>query len=268
MPPRRRMTTLPRLPDEFRMPHDPPRPFRDHLGELRRRALVSAASLLAGVILSLPFAPSIFTVLAKPMREILPPGASLIALTPFEAWTVVFQIAAATGLVLSSPIWLSQLLAFARPAVGARPMRTLLAAGALAGVLFIAGVALCYAVLLPAALSWGMALSRAGGIELLPQVSAYASFALAMLLASGLACELPLIIALLLQLGIVRKEAARRARPFVIVAAFVVGAILTPPDIVSQILASVPLILLYELGLLLGRLPLCRRRREAPLVNV
>lgn len=242
---------------------DPALPIADHVRELRRRILIATIAILAGAAALLPLAPTIFAFLARPMRDALPVGADLIALTPFEAWGVSFRIAFVGGLVLAAPVWLGQLLAFARPAIGSMFDRRLIAAGLAAALFFVGGVAFAYTAVLPAAFRWGMLFTDESGVVLHPQMSAYASFASSLLLAFGTAFELPILIALLLRLGIVTPAQLAAKRPHAVVAAFVLGAILTPPDVVSQILLAIPLYLLYEAGILIGRF-IVPEKRKAP----
>ena len=242
---------------------DPARPIADHVRELRRRTLIAAAAILLCTAALLPLAPALFELLARPMRAALPAGVAFIALTPFEAWGVAFRIAFTGGLVLAAPVWLGELLAFARPAISARFDRRLLAAGVLAALFFAGGVAFAWAAVLPAAFRWGLALTDASGVTLAPQMSAYASFTASLLLAFGIAFELPILVALFLRLGIVTPGQLAAKRPHAIVAAFVLGAILTPPDVVSQLLLAIPLYLLYEAGILLGRF-IAPEKRKAP----
>lgn len=234
--------------------NDPERPIDEHLRELLRRALICAVAVAACAAAVAPLAPKVFHLLARPMAMHLPSATPFVALTPFEAWIVYFRIALIGGVVLATPIWLGQLFAFFRPALGRHLAHRIVIAGLLATLLFIGGAAFCYAAVLPAAFSWGIALLEGDGIRMMPQMSAYAALTLTLLVAFGLAFELPLVVASLIRLGLVGPAAIARARPHVIVGAFIVGAILTPPDVVSQICLAVPLYLLFELGLLLGRI--------------
>lgn len=241
---------------------DPERPIDEHLKELLRRALISAIAIAVCTAGIAPLTPMIFELLAAPMAARLPQGTSFIALSPFEAWIVYLRIALLGGLVLSAPVWIGQLFAFFRPALERRLTRRIAVAGLLATALFVGGVLFCYTAILPAAFSWGIALLEEDGIRMMPQMSSYAALILTLLVAFGLAFELPLVVGMLIYLGIAEPAAIAHARPHVIVGAFVAGAILTPPDVLSQICLAIPLYLLYEVGLLLGRILSRRRTRQ------
>ncbi|MFA4875272.1 MAG: twin-arginine translocase subunit TatC [bacterium] len=233
---------------------DTPLPITDHLRELRRRAFVALLAVAVCASLLLPFASKMVSFLSRPLLNALAPGARLVALTPFEAWYAYFKIAMIGGLVLAAPIVCSQLFAFASPAIERRARRVTLACGLLAGAFFIGGASFCYLWVLPAGFAWAASFTDSMGAELLPRLDSYLSLSIGLIAAFGLAFELPLAVALLMRLGIVSRSALSRARPYAIVGAFIVGAVLTPPDVISQTALAIPLIILYEAGILLGRI--------------
>jgi len=234
--------------------HNEKLPLSGHVRELRRRIVISFLALLVCTVALFPLAPQIFSILAVPMYRALPSGVRFIALDPFEAWSVYMKIAVAGGIILSSPVWIGQIYAFISPAFDRKKMRAALIVGVFSGILFASGAAFCYAAILPAALEWGVRLIENMGVEFLPRLSRYISLVLMMLLTFGLAFELPFAIAILMRLGIVTPRGVARGRPYVIVGAFIAAAILTPPDIFTQVALAVPLILLFELGALTGRI--------------
>lgn len=235
------------------MNSDRPLPISSHLMELRRRIIISFIAVLLCTFAVFPFAPKIFSLLASPMHRVLPAGAALVALTPFEGWFIYMKICLVCGIVLASPIWLGQILAFASPAVGKRAIRVSLLAGFAVGILFVAGAVFCFSSIIPFALRWGISLMNDMDIRFLPDAGEYISLVLALMLAFGMAFELPAALAIAIRLRILSPATARRGRPYVYVGAFIAAAILTPPDVATQIALAVPLILLFELGILAGR---------------
>lgn len=222
---------------------------------MRRRAAVSLLSIAVCTIAALPFTPKIFAFIAAPISGIAADGGvRLLALTPFEAWLVYMRIAVAAGLVASAPIWAWQAIAFFSPALAAARVRQIAILTIVASILFIAGASFCYFAILPAAFAWGISFTESMGVVLMPNVSQYTSMVLMLLAAFGLSFELPFIIAMAMRLGILTPQAVKKIRPYAIVIAFIVGAVLTPPDVISQIALSIPLILLFEAGVFIGKL--------------
>jgi sec-independent protein translocase protein TatC len=241
---------------------DEPLPLSSHIGELRRRALLSAAAILISSVVALPLAPQIFRLLARPLIAAMPPGSALIALGPFDAWIACFRIALLMGIVLSSPIVCWQAFAFFSPAVGAGARRAAAIGGIASGALFASGATFCYAWILPVSFSWARGLAEGMGVALMPDLDSYISLCVSLMAAFGVAFQLPFAIVAMTALGIATPAALSRARPWVILGAFVAGAILTPPDVVSQLALAIPLILLYEIGILAGRAIAASRRRR------
>ena len=242
---------------------DPPRPLAQHLSELRRRSLVCLVAVAVGMAALLPFTPKLFAWLAAPLSAAMG-GSTFIALSPFEAWSVYFRLATVGGVILAFPVVCGQLFAFFAPALSPGARRAAWVGGAAAGTLFAAGATFCYGWILPAGFAWAVAMTREMGAELLPSLDRYLSLAMGLIAAFGLAFELPAAVTLAVVLGLTTPAALRQVRPYVIVGAFVVAAILTPPDVLSQTALAIPLILLYELGIVVGALLLRRRhRREA-----
>lgn len=238
-------------------------PISVHMRELRMRVLVSLSSILICTAALMPFASHFSLFLARPLISALPEGTRLVVLTPFEAWYAYFKIAIIGGFVLSLPVIFSQIFAFASPAINKSMKYAALISGVFAGVLFIAGAAFCYLLVLPAGFKWAIKFTDVMGAVIMPRLESYISLALGLITAFGLAFELPLLVAMLIGFGIVSRKACAKARPYAIVGAFIVGALLTPPDVVSQTALAIPLILLYELGILLGCLFLAMKRTKA-----
>ncbi len=235
------------------MSDDRPLPLSAHLAELRRRLVVSLAAILVGAAALLPLAPTLFRLITAPLARLLQPGQSFVAFTPFESWIVLFQIACVGGVILAAPIWAAQLFAFAAPALPHSVRRRAIAGGIVTGLLFVGGAAFCFAFIIPRAAAWGVELMAASGVSYLPRMSESVAIVLRLTLAFGIAFELPVALALAIRLGLVTSVRVTRARPYAVVGAFVLAALLTPPDVFTQIALALPLILLFELGLLVGR---------------
>ncbi len=233
---------------------DVPLPINDHLRELRRRALISLLAVVLASAALMPFASRLVGFLSRPLMTALPQGVKLIALTPFEAWYAYFKIAVVGGVAIAAPVICSQVFAFAAPAMTRRARSMAAAGGLLAGAFFLAGAIFCYILVLPAGFAWAESFTEAMGAALMPRLDSYLSLAIGLIAAFGVAFELPLAVALSMRLGITTRQGLSRARPYAIVGAFVVGAVLTPPDVLSQVALAVPLIILYEAGILLGRI--------------
>ena len=227
----------------------------DHLRELRRRLLISVIALGAGTALAYPFWEKIVILLKRPAQELNGgEGVPLIATQVTEAFTTSFKVSIVAGLVLASPVVLYQVIRFVAPGLTGREQRYLLAFLPAALLAFIVGVAFAYLVLTPQALPF---LLSFGGEVVEPQirVSSYVDVMIRLLFWMGVVFETPLVMLLLAQLGIINARAFSRFRRYWIVVAFILGAIITPTvDPINQALVALPLLVLYEVGILLARL--------------
>lgn len=224
-----------------------------HLLELRKRLLRALAAIVLVFIGLAPFAQALYTLLAEPLLRHLPAGASMIATDVAAPFFTPFKLTLVLAFGLAVPIWLWQLWAFIAPGLYQREKR--LIAPLLAGstLLFYAGVAFAYFVVLPVVLGFFTAMAPEG-VQVATDISRYLDFVLAIFVAFGIAFEVPILIILLCWSGVTSVAALRQQRPYVIVAAFVIGMVLTPPDVISQTLLAVPMCLLFELGLVVASL--------------
>jgi sec-independent protein translocase protein TatC len=229
-------------------------PFLAHLEELRRVLLKSFFAFLAASGACLFFSPQLFRWLKRPLQDVLPEGWHFIATTPFETYTAYLMIAAVFGLLFASPLCFYFIWAFIAPGLNRGEKKGALPLALLCGLLFIGGALFGYFVVFPAGFRFAVGILRGTDIFFLPKISDYLSFSLRLLLAFGLIFELPLFLFLLGRLRLVQAEQLRRSRKYVVVAAFLIAGILTPgPDVLSQILMAVPLLALFEGGILLVR---------------
>jgi sec-independent protein translocase protein TatC len=238
-------------------------PLMEHLIELRRRLLWSLAALAAAFGICLYFARPIFAFLVQPL---LRAGQGKIIYTDiFEAFFVEVKVAFFAALMIAFPVIANQLWKFVAPGLYGREKKALLPFLMLTPVLFLCGAALAYYVAMPLALRYMLSYQGdIGGIqqEALPAVGNYLTFSTRFIFGFGVAFLLPVLLMLLERAGIVSRQQLRKGRRYAIVAAFAAAAVLTPPDVVSQLMLAVPLVALYELSLLAIWFTERRRARE------
>lgn len=233
--------------------HAPQQSLMSHLLELRTRLLRSVAAVVAVMAALMPFSNSLYSVLAQPLMQRLPEGASMIATGVAAPFLAPFKFAMMLAVYLAMPFVLYQVWAFVAPGLYQRE-RTLALPMLISSVLlFYIGMAFAYFLVFP--IIFGFFASAApAGVLVMTDVSSYLDFALTLFLAFGVAFEVPVVVVLLVLLGFVDMAALRKGRPYVIVGAFVIGMVLTPPDMFSQTLLAVPICLLFEAGLLVAGL--------------
>ena len=223
--------------------------FFGHLLELRARLLKAAVAVLLVLLALLPFAEKLYAWLARPLIERLPRGSHMIAIEVASPFLTPVKLAFVTAIFLAMPVVLYQIWAFVSPGLYRHEKRLALPLLASAVLLFYVGCAFAYFLVLPAAFHF-LTLITPAGVSMMTDIGKYLDFVLTMFFAFGMCFEVPVAVVLLVALGVVNPDKLRRARRYVIVGAFVVAAVLSPPDVMSQILLAVPMILLYEIGVL------------------
>jgi sec-independent protein translocase protein TatC len=225
-------------------------PLLDHLIELRRRLLWSFAALALGFCVCLYFVDHILAVLVQPL---LAAGQrQLIAVAVFEQFFVRIKVAFFGALMISFPVLASQIWLFVAPGLYRKERRAFLPFLVMTPFLFAAGASLAYFVAMPLALNYLLGFAgNIGGVQQtsLPGISNYIDFWTRFIFGFGVAFLLPVLLMLLERAGIVSRAQLKRGRRYAIVAAFVIAAVLTPPDVISQLLLAVPLVVLYEVSL-------------------
>jgi sec-independent protein translocase protein TatC len=240
---------------------EPQETFISHLVELRDRLLRAIIAVVVLTLALVPWAKEIYALLAKPLLAALPAGATMIATDVTGTFLVPLKVTLMTGFVVALPYVLFQAWAFVAPGLYQHEKRLALPVIVTSFLFFLVGMAFAYFVVFP--IAFGFFASYApSGVQMMTDIDKYLSFVLTMFLAFGLTFETPVIVVVLVRLGVVSLEKLKGARPYVIVGAFVVGAIFTPPDVISQLLLAVPLWLLYEVGLFIARF-VAAPRREA-----
>jgi sec-independent protein translocase protein TatC len=226
--------------------------FLSHLVELRQR-LVRAALAVVIVFLALtPFMKQIFDLLSHPLMVALPAGTKLLATGVITPFMVPLKLTLFTAFIIALPYVLYQVWSFVAPGLYKHEKRLALPIIATSVLMFGLGMAYCYFVVFGFVFKF-IAGFAPSSVAVAPDIEAYFGFVLGMFLAFGLTFEVPIIVVLLVRFGIASVEKLKQARPYVIVGAFIVAAVVTPPDVLSQLLLAIPLCLLYELGLQIAR---------------
>jgi len=234
-------------------------PLLDHLIELRNRLVKCVIALGIAFAISLYFADDIFSILVRPLADAFPEGQGRLVYTKlYEAFFVQIKVALFAGFFISFPIIANQLWGFIAPGLYAREKKAFLPFLIATPVLFAAGASLAYFVVMPTAFKWFIGFEgEAGGIpqEALPAMGDYLDLVMHFVLAFGISFLLPVLLLLLNRAGLVTRDQLKRARRYVIVGIFIIAAVATPPDVISQLILAIPLILLFEGSLLLMRSP-------------
>ena len=222
-----------------------------HLVELRSRLFKVFGSVFAIFVILLPFAQKIFDFAAEPLISVVP-GGQLIALSPVSPLTATIMLSFYIALFAAMPVILYQAWAFVAPGLYRKEKRFAFPLLATSIVLFYAGVAFAYFVVFP--LIFGFVSSfTPDKVEYQPDMAEYVSFIMMVVLVFGLAFETPVATVLTVWTGLTTPEKLGKARPYVFLGAFIVGMLLTPPDVISQTMLAIPVYLLYELGILMSR---------------
>ena len=228
-------------------------PLTSHLQELRKRLILSFVAVGAGFALCYAFAEKIFDVLSAPLLEKMPAGGSLIFTSVAEAFFTYMKVAFIAGLILASPFVLYQIWAFVAPGLYRHEKRYAVPF-VLAGSFFFAlGIFFAYYVALPVGFKFLLGFAT-DFIKPLPSMKEYLSFSIKFLLAFGLVFEFPVVLVLLARIGVIDAKTLARQRKYAILLIFIFAAVLTPPDIISQVLVAIPLMGLYELSILLSKI--------------
>jgi sec-independent protein translocase protein TatC len=242
-------------------------PLMEHLVELRRRLIWSFAALLAAFAVCFYFAGNIFAFLAQPLIAGFGEGQGRLVYTKlYEAFFVEVRVAFFAAFFLAFPIIANQIWAFVAPGLYAKEKRAFLPFLIATPILFLGGAALAYYVVMPTAIRFFLGYQgQIPGIqqEALPAMGEYLSFVMHFILAFGIAFLLPVLLMLIERAGLVTRDQLKRGRRYAVLVAFVVAAVATPPDVLSQFMLAIPLILLYEISLIAIWFTERRRARQA-----
>jgi sec-independent protein translocase protein TatC len=236
--------------------------FISHLVELRDRLLRAILAVLIVFLCLFPWAKDLYALLAQPLLRVLPQGGQMIATDVVGVFLVPVKVAMLVAFVIALPYVLYQIWAFVAPGLYTHEKRLVLPLIFTSTVLFIAGMAFAYFLVFPVVFRF-MASIAPEGVAWMTDIEKYLSFALTMFVAFGVTFEVPVAVVLLVRMNIVSVAKLKEIRPYVIVGAFVVGAVFTPPDVISQLMLAVPLWALYEVGILVAGIMIKRKPENA-----
>ena len=231
---------------------DQGQPLIDHLIELRTRILHSIFSVLIIFLPLFYFANDIYTYISEPLRAFLPEGTTMIATEVASPFLAPFKLTLVLAIFIAMPYILHQIWSFIAPGLYSNEKRVALPILTSSIALFYAGIAFAFYIVFP--LVFGFFTSVApDGVTIMTDINRYLDFVLKLFFAFGLAFEIPIATVLLVWTGATTVESLQRKRPYVIVGCFILGMLLTPPDIISQILLAIPMWILYEFGILFSK---------------
>jgi sec-independent protein translocase protein TatC len=238
--------------------------FISHLIELRSRLVRAVGAVLAIfiVLFLYPGSGYIYDILALPLMNALPEGSKMIATGVITPFMVPVKVTALMGFMIALPYVLYQAWAFVAPGLYEHEKKLAAPLIVASSVLFFIGVAFCYFFVFGKVFAFIHDFAPKS-ITPAPDIEAYFSFVITMFLAFGITFEIPIVVIVLVRMGLVTVEKLREARPYVVVGAFVVAAVVTPPDVLSQFMLAVPMCLLYEAGVFLSRFITVRPKEES-----
>jgi len=225
----------------------------DHLLELRNRLLIIIAYIATCTILLLPFANTIYEFLSLPLLAVLPTGSNMIAVDVASPFLAPFKLVFLLAIAITFPISIYNFWAFIAPGLYKKEKKFLAPILISSTLLFYLGILFAYYIVFPLVFSF-FANIAPDGVEIATDINSFLSFVIKLFFAFGLAFEVPVITLMIVLFGISNAKSLSKKRPYIIVIAFIVGMVLTPPDVISQILLAIPIWLLFELGLFLAHL--------------
>ena len=228
-------------------------PFLAHLVELRDRLLRAVLAVLVLFLGMFPFANKLYEYVAGPLMAHLPEGSNMIAIDVATPFLTPFKLALVAAIFLAMPYLLYQAWAFVAPALYKHEKRLVFPLMVTSSILFYLGIAFAYYVVFPLVFAF-LTSTAPAGVEMMTDINRYLDFVLTIFFAFGLAFEVPIATILLVWTGATTPDSLRAKRPYIIVGAFVVGMLLTPPDIISQTLLALPMWVLFELGVIFSRI--------------
>lgn len=247
------------------MKEDEKLPFTSHLEELRKRLIICFVAVGVGFVLSYGFKERLFAILARPLISAMNQGERIVFTGLPEAFFTYLKVAFLSGIMLSAPVILYQFWMFVAPGLYQKERRLLLPIVFLSTVFFVGGALFGYFIVFPFGFKFFLGFAT-DTIQPLPSMKEYMGFASKMLLAFGLTFELPLVLTFCAKLGLVSVDFLKKNRKYALLLFFTGAAILTPPDVVTQIMMALPLMLLYEISIIGARIfgkPKARPEEEA-----
>ncbi len=242
------------------MQPDDKKPFMGHLEELRSRLVVCAIAVGVSFFITYFFSEKFFKVLVAPLIKVMPAGEKLIYTGLAEMFMVYIKVALIAAVLLAAPVIFYEIWMFVAPGLYQKEKRFMLPFVISSTLLFVGGSLFGYLVVFPFGFQFFMGLSNEF-VRALPSVGQYFSFSITLLFAFGIIFELPVVIFFLTKMGIVTPEFLGKQRKYAILLAFIVGAILTPPDVMTQFMMAIPLVILYEIGIIVSKM--ARKKAKA-----
>lgn len=230
---------------------DTPQTFITHLIELRDRLLRAAIVWILVFVCLFPFAKDLYALLAEPLLSKLPAGGQMIATEVVTPFFVPIKVAMMTALLISLPYILYQVWAFIAPGLYGHEKKIILPLVVASVLLFALGMSFAYFLVFPVVFGFIVGVAPEG-VAVMTDINKYLDFVMTLFLAFGITFEVPIVVVALAKMGMVEVSQFKEGRPYVIVGAFVIAAVVTPPDVVSQIMLAVPLWLLYEAGIIVA----------------
>ena len=244
------------------MTDDDKQPFLGHLEELRKRLVACAIAVGVGFAISYAFSERLFRLLIMPLKAVMPEGDQLIFTNLPEMFFTYLKVAFLSGILLMAPFIFYQLWMFIAPGLYRREKKYVIPFVVASTILFVGGALFGYFVVFPFGFKFFIGFSNEY-VKALPSVKQYFSFAIKLLFAFGMVFELPVVIFFLTKMGIVTPQLLRKKRKYAILLTFVLAAILTPPDVITQCMMAGPLIILYEIGIFVSMM--ARKKKEEKL---
>jgi sec-independent protein translocase protein TatC len=233
-----------------------------HLLELRDRLLKAVIAVLVASLPCFYFANDLYTFVSQPLRDKLPAGATLIATSVISPFMAPFKLALWVAVFIAMPVVIYQIWAFVAPGLYRREKKFALPLLVSSIVLFYCGVVFAYYAVFPVMFEF-FAKTTPANVTMMTDISEYLSFVLTMFFCFGLAFEVPVAVVLLVMTGLVKVEKLAESRGYVLIGIFIVAALLTPPDAISQTIMAVPMYLLFELGVVFARIVARSRKEQA-----
>ncbi len=231
---------------------DPPMALVDHLTELRERLLRALLAVLVSFILLFPFSNELYAFVSAPLRELMPEGTSMIAIGVASPFLTPFKLALVLAVFLAIPVILFQFWSFIAPGLYQKEKRVALPLIASSVLLFYLGASFAYWVVFPLIFSFFTSVGPEN-VAVMTDINSYLNFILKLFFAFGIAFEMPIAVIILIYTGVTTTNSLASMRPYLIVGCFIFGMLLTPPDVISQSLLAIPMWLLFEFGILLGK---------------
>jgi sec-independent protein translocase protein TatC len=227
--------------------------FLSHLYELRDRVIKSALAIILVFVSLVYWAPDIFHIFAQPLLKALPEGGKMIVTDVTGSFFVPMKVTMLVAFLIALPVVMYQIWAFIAPGLYLHERKLILPLVISSYSLFLIGMAFAYFLVFPSVFNFMASYNAPLGAEMSTDIDNYLSFAMTTFLAFGITFEVPVVVVVLVRMGMVPLAKLKEIRPYVIVGAFVISAIVTPPDVLSQLLLAIPMTVLYELGLLIAR---------------